>query len=187
MKLESLPTLLRSGNVLRCHTLTCLNRPTVGLHTYRTLVILHWLYFPKHPPANVNYAMLVHDMPEISTGDMPGNIKADNVAVAGAFEMLEYAFHNMHNLNLGIHEQLTEQEAVIIGFCDRADLTLYALSEIELGNRSLQMLAMACKACQMTSDKHSYLLKSNGINGQIDTDRLSFLMRELFNGVRECT
>lgn len=144
MKLESLPTLLDAGGVVRCHTLPCLNRPTVGHHTWRTMVILHWLYSPGLPPSNMTYALLIHDMPELWTGDMPGDVKGDYPEVAAMFTRLDEAFEAKHELVTWV----TPSEQCLVSYCDRADLTLYALDEIESGNK--RILPLAFKAKEMT-------------------------------------
>lgn len=143
MRIDSLDRLLESGDVLRCHTLKVLNRQTVGLHTWRALVLLHWIYAPKYPPSDAVYAMLFHDAAEVYTGDMPGNAKASSLVISAAMDELEQDFNKHHELQV----ELGYIVGKLITFCDRIDLALYSLEEGKNGNR--RMIAVAKKALEM--------------------------------------
>lgn len=150
MKTESLGIVLASGNVIRCHTSPCTQRQSVGQHTWRALVLLHWLYDPYYPPANLTYALLMHDVAEIHTGDMPGHVKAQYAPLAEYLDHLEHEFNVKHGLDHPRLAELTRDEKHTLQLCDRADLTLYALDELEMGNRFMSEVVR--NAYQMTSD-----------------------------------
>ena len=130
MKTESLGVILMAGNVLRCHTLPVLHRQTVGQHTWRALVILHWLYAPALPPAHLTYGLIMHDVPEVYTGDMPGDVKALNPKLANALDEIENKFIEEH----GFAHTLLDHEQHTLSFCDRVDLVMYTVDEFEMGN-----------------------------------------------------
>ena len=141
MKDESLGIVLASGNVLRCHTVPCLKQQTIGQHTWRAMVLLHWLYDPYYPPAHVTYDLMMHDVPEIHTGDTPGHVKAQHLPLKEYLEQLEHEFSLEHGLKKPNAPPLSKQEELIVGLCDRADLVLYALDELEMGNRFMSEIA----------------------------------------------
>lgn len=147
MNTDALGVLLASGDVLRFHTMPCLRRQTTGQHMWRTLVILHWLFYPNYPPPHVSCSMMLHDVPEIHTGDTPGDVKADHEGLSNALTELEKAFFE----SMGIVDMpLTPLENKIIKVCDRADLLFHALDEYEMGN--LHMEQIVRRAYQMFSD-----------------------------------
>lgn len=147
MKTDALGVILASGNVLRCHTMPCLQRQTTGQHAWRTVVLLHWLFHPAYPPPHLSYAMLIHDVPEVHTGDTPGDVKADHEGLSAALDELEQSFLTA----MGIHAiQLTPLEERVLKICDRADLLLYALDEYDMGNRYMDMVAR--RAYRMLTD-----------------------------------
>ncbi|MCC6489114.1 MAG: HD domain-containing protein [Candidatus Hydrogenedentes bacterium] len=146
MKTDALGVVLASGNVLRCHTMPCLHRQTIGQHTWRAMIILHWLFHPAYPPPQVSYAMLMHDVPEIHTGDVPGGIKADHAGLSVALDELEQDFLQSMGIPVPMLPPLEER---LVKVCDRADLTLYTLDEYEMGN--VHMETIARRAYQMTT------------------------------------
>jgi len=156
MNENALGVILAAGDVVRCHTMPCLNRPTVGLHTWRTLVLLHWLYAPTQPPTAMTYTLLMHDVPELRTGDLPGDIKADDPRIGDLFEGIEDKIYS----DLGIDmPALFDEEKMVVKFCDRADLAMYALEEYDMGNQSPRMLSMLARAIVFTRDAAAHLMK----------------------------
>lgn len=149
MKSESLIDLLNTSRTIRCHTCPTLKHQTVGHHTYRTLVILHWLYYPAYPPASLTFGLLIHDMPELWTGDIPGDTKANNVDLAMHLDLLEINVYN----NLGIHlPKITDEEQAILKVCDRADLYFWGIEEIGMGNKLF--IPVMTKARSMTQREY---------------------------------
>lgn len=166
MNTQSLGVALASGNVLRCHTRPTIKQQTVGAHTWRALVILHWLYAPGYPPPTLTHGLLVHDMAELMTGDMPGDVKHADRVLAAAMERHEEAFLATH----GIPNGLSEQDNDIVSLCDRADLVMYALDEVDMGNRT--MIDIARKAYDM-----AFVIRARmfNINNSV-ADRANLLM-----------
>jgi len=163
MKTDALGVLLASGNVLRCHTMPCLHRQTTGQHTWRTLVILHWLFHPDYPPPHVSCAMLLHDVPEIHTGDTPGDVKADHAGLSNALDELERTFLD----EMGIRDiELEPMEQLLIKICDRADLLMYALDEYEMGNLHMEQVV-----------RRAYSMVSALVNRGKDADLRTFYPR----------
>jgi 5'-deoxynucleotidase YfbR-like HD superfamily hydrolase len=175
VNINSLGVLLASGNVTRCHTLPTIKPQTVGAHTWRTLVILHWLYAPGHPPSGLTHALLVHDMPEILTGDMPGNTKHAHPALKNALDKIEKQFL----AEQGIEEpKLNSVSEDILNLCDSADLVMYALDEIDMGN--INMVPVAIKARKMMYEHLSSLEQSSAT-----TERMEILVRGITERVEQ--
>lgn len=141
MKDESLGIVLAAGNVIRCHTVPCLKQQTIGQHTWRAVVLLHWLYDPHYPPPYLTYELLMHDVPEVYTGDTPGHVKAEHAPLKEYLEHMEREFNTKHGLKRPNALCLTQHEKWVLELCDRADLTLYALDELEMGNRFMTEVA----------------------------------------------
>jgi len=172
---QSLGVLLASGNVTRCHTIPTIKPQTVGAHTWRAVVILHWLYAPAYPPAPLTYALTVHDIPELKTGDMPGDTKYANPALAAALERSETEFLLTHGI--ADDTSLTHTERCVLGLCDRADLVMYALDEVEMGN--LNMLHVAEKAYSMAQEQRILGLMASC--GHALYDRSQVLMQGMYD------
>lgn len=73
---EQLLETLDAGNVQRFHQTPGWQGQDVSSHSWRAAIILHWLT-PKLP-GWVVMKMLIHDVGEIRTGDVPAPIKWDN-------------------------------------------------------------------------------------------------------------
>lgn len=173
MNEHSLAEILNAGNVLRTHTIQCLDHPTIAHHTWRTLTILHWLYDSALPPAGLTYALLMHDVPEHYTGDTPGNAKQDEPDLAKALDSLEELYFKNHGVKI---PYLQYYELLLMGVCDRADLVLYCLDEIEMGNNKVRPMAM--KGFNMFKEKYSLFRKST-----IELPRVDILNRILTHRV----
>lgn len=172
MNQQSLGIVLASGNVQRCHTIPTVKPQTVGAHTWRTLVILHWLYAPEYPPPHLTHGLLMHDVPELRTGDMPGDIKHADRVLAAAMDRQEDAFLSEHGIE---YEVTIADERRLVSLCDRADLAMYALDEVEMGNRN--MLHVARKAFDMTVEIEQ------SIDGREFTQELNRRIQVLVQGV----
>jgi hypothetical protein len=162
MNPQSLGVVLASGNVIRCHTLPTIKQQTVGAHTWRAMVILHWLYAPGYPPPSLTHALLVHDVPEVWTGDMPGDVKHADRVLAAAMERMEDSFFLEH----GIPNGISAGDQMVVALCDRADLVMYALDEVDMGNRT--MLQIARKAFEMAQGVRDKVFVNNTIDERVD-------------------
>lgn len=129
---------------MRCHTIPCNRYQSVGLHTWRATTVLHWIYNTEFPPPALTYAMLMHDVPEVYTGDIPGNVKADWPGLSEVLNTMEANFTAQFELVRG---PLSETEEQILHLCDSVDLVLYALDEMEMGNKFFEPIAL--KALEM--------------------------------------
>lgn len=115
----------------RCHCKPHALRYSNGHHTHDvvTLVIQTWreAHDGALPRAELIAAAHVHDHPEIVTGDVPSPIK-DMLG-----ERLCAVDANVERW-LGIHPQLTEEEALYLAAADRFELWLWGWEEMARGN-----------------------------------------------------
>lgn len=136
--------------------------------------MLHWIYNTEFPPSSLTYAMLMHDVPEVYTGDIPGNVKADWPQLAKVLNSMEANFDQQFEL---VRSPLNETEQQILRLCDSVDLVLYALDEIDMGNKFFEPIAN--KAYQMSQVPYEQLRKS--LSAQLE--RIEQLMEMLANRV----
>jgi 5'-deoxynucleotidase YfbR-like HD superfamily hydrolase len=127
-----LETLYNAGQVRRMHTVPTIAHHSIAQHVYGSLLLaVEICRAAKIDPKNVMLALLVHDAPEVMTGDVPapakrrfGNLK---IALDGA--------ENFFYEKLGIEGQLLNpEERQIIKVCDCLDLMFNTLHEKRLGN-----------------------------------------------------
>ena len=129
-----------SGAVTRFHTMRTLHRQTVAEHAWGVAAVLLWLHAPHLPSAALLRAALLHDLPEVVTGDVPAPAKWDNAALSAALDMAEQAFHEAHG-TADVMSALTLEEHDLLKFADMAELVLYTLAEAALGNRAALVVA----------------------------------------------
>ena len=124
----------RDGNaVQRLHVVRHIMPYTNGQHSANaTLLAIELCRANSLPIASVVEYMLLHDLPEGYTGDTPANVKWDNPMLAVALEAAENHWANSAGLEF---PDLNAQEAAICKFADMAELGMYCVEELNLGNR----------------------------------------------------
>ena len=124
--------------------------------------------FGKHWPAELKYsallAALVHDMPEVRTGDFPGPVKREIVDHTRAKRLDARVLFDMGYDAMGSIENDTERARVMafIKVADLLDEIFYLESERALGNKSLDAvyhsvenrLLTAMRAAGLPDDLH---------------------------------
>jgi 5'-deoxynucleotidase YfbR-like HD superfamily hydrolase len=124
----------RDGNaVQRLHVVRHLMPYTNGQHSANAaLLAIELCRLNRLPIASVVEYMLLHDLAEGYTGDMPANVKWENPQLAAALTTTEERWCRAHGLEL---PDLSNEEAAICKFADMAELGLYCAEELTLGNR----------------------------------------------------
>ena len=119
----------------RCHQLPHLMRYSVGHHSHDvvSLIIHSWkaAHDGELPRAELIAAAHFHDHPERVWGDVPSPVKD---IMAGALDMSEAATLR----RLGVDVTLTDEERAYLDGCDRVELYLWAVEEVDRGNKAAQ-------------------------------------------------
>lgn len=127
--------------VTRMHTMRVLQRQNIAEHSWGVAMILRYLYAPALPSSAVLCAALLHDVPESYTGDAPANVKWNNPVVTAEYDRMERTYWADHEADVPT-ECLTEDERTLLKLADSADLLMYALREIHMGNTALSIVAL---------------------------------------------
>lgn len=127
----NIPEIRKAKLVRRFHTCERIREETVGHHSANVAVLVKWLD-PEATADMLLYA-LMHDWPEVYTGDVPAPAKWNHPVLADALVQAE----QMHWAKLGIHPPtLTEAQHLIVKVADMLDLVLSAQEEMRRGNTS---------------------------------------------------
>lgn len=131
-KEKILEDLLESSNIKRYHTFPILGEQTVGTHTHRVMIILHWL----GANANTMFAALYHDSAELATGDMPATTKWENPLLAEQMTVVEMNWEEEHQVVI----PLDTEEYRLLKTADMMELVMFAREQMMLGNKNAQRL-----------------------------------------------
>lgn len=132
MKLEDY---MKGSNVVRCHALPANNRPTVGHHTMRVLLIIDEIY-GGNPPPDLVRAALYHDIFEHVIGDIPAYAKM-------MFPELRKVAHEAESTladEAGLKAELVPNSTafLVLKIADMLEFIFWAQEELQLGNRGLE-------------------------------------------------
>lgn len=123
---------MREGSsVERCHLLPHVGSYSVGKHSFDMLCLLHVLY-PK-ASANLVKAILLHDLAERWTGDVPGS----------AYESFPELGKEVHRANdtaselAGYNVDLTPAEQKLLKVIDKMELLLWCHDQKNMGNKNV--------------------------------------------------
>lgn len=121
-----------AGLVRRYHTWPVHHTQTVAEHTWQVMRL--WCETFGNPRSEVWYYLLIHDLGEVTTGDLPYPIKLNNPKLKAEMDRLELDALN----NMGFPDPrrvLTEEEYAQFKFCDLLECAEYAQREVRMGNR----------------------------------------------------
>ena len=124
-----------AANVVRCHTISSLNRPTDGSHTFNMLTMLRILY--PDAPKELVWAVLEHDMPEKVIGDIPHPAK--NAGITNN-NQVSYVETIMNTVIFGDDsvQRLSEKDKSWLSGLDMIEFYLWCKDELHLGNRNVE-------------------------------------------------
>ena len=134
-----LPSLLRAGLVKRWHVEGLPISQTTAEHSWGVAVILYL----SGAPRNVVGWALLHDMPEVSTGDMPGPEKRRNPALGEALKDAEKRWFKER----GIVCDLTDEQLAEVEEADRLEAATWLWNAYYLtGSPRIKELWEWCEA-----------------------------------------
>jgi 5'-deoxynucleotidase YfbR-like HD superfamily hydrolase len=155
MRHDSLMPLYQAGEVRRFHTMRVLHPQSVGEHSWGVALMLLWLHDDKLPSAQLMRAAIAHDLPEAWTGDIPAPAKWASKDLTDALHDMEKRFELKHGMN---GHTLTAEEQDLMSFADMADLVLYCVTEISMGNWRMRNLFGRGMNVLSHMIKHKHLL-----------------------------
>ncbi len=138
-----LEVLYEAGEVKRLHTVPTLRHHSIAEHCYGAILIATELIVLNRRPAAVQSlaldyerivkALMVHDAPEVFTGDVPAPVKrAADAAFGDVLDELERVFYSKWGISM---PGLNHVEQDIVKSSDTLDLGYRCLMERRMGNR----------------------------------------------------
>jgi 5'-deoxynucleotidase YfbR-like HD superfamily hydrolase len=141
--MDRVAILYRAGEVKRLHTVYTQHTHTIAEHVYGSQVLALELCrlnnLDEASQGRVLQMLLLHDAPEVWTGDWPAPIKRTSPALKGLGEHLEREFYNKNDIYL---PNLNPTEEAIVKACDTLDLAMTCMRERLMGNRSSALAAV---------------------------------------------
>ena len=125
--------LMRAGRTLRYHTWTVHHRENVAEHTFNVMGIYLERYGPMSP--EVSTYILLHDVAEVVTGDMPFIMKRKYPVLKLVMDDAEADTLTEMGLEL---PTVSTEELYKIKICDLLSMKFYAEAEIAMGNEAMQ-------------------------------------------------
>jgi len=117
--------------VKRWHTVPhVVSEETVGAHTANMLMLVFYLYDGK-PPLESVWRTMMHDAPELLTGDIPAPAKWRSKPLNAAVIELEREICKELEIEVNALPHLDE---MLLHYADLMDLCFKAVEEISLGN-----------------------------------------------------
>lgn len=155
MNWERLRLMRTAARVQRMHTMTCIRPQSVGEHTFGILALIIEVcdasfmqsatdlmgistqeQIAERSVLKIMTAAIYHDAPEAITGDIPSPVKWRHKAIETGLKDAEREIAK--EFSIGI--QLTDLEKSILKFCDLMELAMYALEEVDTGNKALAVV-----------------------------------------------
>jgi len=160
MSLKWLQTARHGGLVKRCHTVPSLQSYNVAEHSFNAILIAHtickdldwkvrydsaehsrWLNIDE---AKITHYLLLHDLPEGYTGDIPANVKKET-NIKSVMDRIEEEWYNKHVPDY-MKQTITDHEYVVAKLADVLELCMFCKDEIQMGNHHPAMVLMADRA-----------------------------------------
>lgn len=129
--------IMAGGAVKRYHTLTTLHTQNVAEHSFGVAWLVWWLS-DSRPSTELLMAALGHDLAEHITGDLPAPAKR-SLGISAQFTAYEDEI--MGKAGFPAY-WLTVDEKRVLKMADTADLMLFCLREMSLGNRQMRKVFM---------------------------------------------
>lgn len=145
--IQRLVEMREAGHVRRCHTMPHHGEYTVGKHSFDAVLILYALY-PGEPSAALVKAVVMHDLGERWTGDVPAPAKWADGELAKRLGRLEARCID----HLGGMPDLTADERRWLHGVDSLELMLWAKDQLALGNMAAATFIGALKSHLETTD-----------------------------------
>jgi 5'-deoxynucleotidase YfbR-like HD superfamily hydrolase len=118
-----------SNNVKRFHTIYTIQTQTVGAHSANMLGLL--LAIGYRASVDLYNAIIIHDWPEVFTGDIPANFKKISSEFSNALTVLEDRWYAKNNV---LFPRLDDLEQWLLCWLDAVEAAAFCQTEIRLGN-----------------------------------------------------
>lgn len=135
MNIRTIEVYRKGLKVERLHTIPHLTPYNNGFHSANAALIARDLcVYNDIAPATTMYYMLLHDVAEGYTGDLPANVKVDNPEMAAMLDRIEDNWAEIHIPHM---PDLAPIEKRVAKVSDLAELGMYCLEELILGNKGV--------------------------------------------------
>lgn len=136
--------LREAGNVMRCHTLPHHGEYSVGKHSWDMAMLI--LVLHPNPSIELLKAVLIHDIGERYTGDVPYPTKVSDGEFTRRLEKMERrAMHHM-----GFEINLSTDDMRWLHGVDRVEFLLWTKDQAAMGNQN----AFSVMGTQLAVMKH---------------------------------
>lgn len=136
-------SLRAAGRVERYHTHPTIQRQTVAEHTWQVLRV--WFELYGEPSSAVATTILLHDVGELKTGDLPHTLKRDHPTLKIEVTKIEkehvgkMIVYNSDTLTYDV-PSLSTLDQLRIKLCDLLEMAEFALDELYFGNRNARII-----------------------------------------------
>ena len=121
-------TILNSGDVVRFHNHTGIDKQRNSEHQWGVALILQHIY-PKCSK-ELLLAALTHDAHEYYVGDIPANVKWNNAELKRILEDIEYNWEVENDVYFDLHSE----EEYYLKIADSLEGMVYCIKQVRLGN-----------------------------------------------------
>ena len=133
-----------AAQVKRWHVYPVLRQQNIGEHSFNIMQIMDTIFHTHPQYLRLLRGAMHHDMGEIQSGDIPyGAKKSLPNSCKKAIEEIETDACRSMRIELPL---LTQEEQDIIKFCDLAEMWLFSLQELCMGNRMAQPIRLTTEA-----------------------------------------
>lgn len=166
MSYPTIQRILHAGLIQRYHTNPSTMQQTVAHHSWGVAVLypLVCQCLGKNPELNALHYCLVHDAPELYTGDVPAPVKWGSPMLCQALDAIE----DRINAELGHDWDFSQETRRIIKLCDILELIWWSTLQVTMGNAYYTPIVR--RAVLFTSSKFGDLLYSSPALDQLFTD-----------------
>jgi len=137
---DRIKAIREGGFVKRCHTKFMHREYTVGQHSFNMLALL--MVFHPNPSTNLIKAVVLHDVPERWTGDLPTPVKYLAPGMKAEINTFEKAILKQIHPEI----ELTAEETFWLKSVDMVELWQWCQEEQALGNTSVKAMKDECLA-----------------------------------------
>lgn len=145
-----------AGRVKRLHTVDTVSEHNLERHVYGSMIIAEELCrLNDIYPGEVLRILLIHDAPEVETGDIPAPVKRECEGLQRDLWTLESDFYNTHDIVVPTGTMLARD---IVKAADTLDLAYAMLYEARRGNKHPRII-------QVMKNCLSYLREQAHVKG----------------------
>lgn len=121
---------LHAGRLRRYATWPVHHQQNIGEHCWQIYRIYDSLF--GRPSSDVAYTIMNHDTPELTVGDPPFPLKAQNPDLKEIYTRLETEAEQRYGI---IMPHLPQQEMIRVKICDLLEMMEFGFVELQMGNQ----------------------------------------------------